>query len=252
MPNFALILAAAGASSRFRQSSGLGGQRKKVFQELKGRPVWLRSAEPFLNREDLVQSLVAVAPDDVDWFREKYRANLAFTNVEIVPGGAERADTVQNALARVRGDVEFVAIHDAARPLIVKEWIDSVFAAAVRSGAAIPAVRVAATLKRVSPEGTIEATVPRDRLWQAQTPQVFRVDLLREAFARRGNEQPTDEAQLVESLGRPVTVVEGSSMNLKITTAEDFRMAEALLDALPKPKGFRALHPFADEEPRFP
>jgi 2-C-methyl-D-erythritol 4-phosphate cytidylyltransferase len=246
MPRYAVILPAAGRSSRFSQQ-----QRKKVFLELKGRAVWIRAAEAFLNRDDVVQTLIAVSPDDMEWFREKFRPNLAFMNIDVVAGGVERADTVQNALARVRADAEFVAVHDAARPLIVKEWVDAVFQAAAKSGAAIPGVRVAATLKRVGAGNAITETVPREGLWEAQTPQVFRRQLLLDAYAQRGTFQATDEAQLVERLGHEVTVVEGSPMNFKITTGEDFRMAEAVLDALPKPRLMRALHPFADEEPRF-
>ncbi|MCC7421332.1 MAG: 2-C-methyl-D-erythritol 4-phosphate cytidylyltransferase [Planctomycetaceae bacterium] len=247
MPRFAVILPAAGRSSRF--GSGPPSKRK-VFQELKGRPVWIRAVEPFVNRDDVVQTLICVSPEDIDWFKEKYRANLAFMNVDIVPGGTERADTVQNALARVRPEADFVAVHDAARPLIVAEWITAIFKAAEASGAAIPAAPVAATLKRVRGDRSIEETVSRAGLWQAQTPQVFRRTLLMEAFAKRGSFQPTDEAQLVERIGHDVTVVEGSPMNFKITTQDDFRMAEALVDALPKAKTLRALHPFADEDPR--
>jgi 2-C-methyl-D-erythritol 4-phosphate cytidylyltransferase len=202
-----------------------------------------------VNREDVVQTLLCVSPDDLDWFKETFRADLAFRNVEIVAGGAERADSVQNALARVRPEAEFVAVHDAARPLMVEAWVTQVFEAAAKHGAAIPAVRTASTVKRVR-NGVIAETVPRDELWQAQTPQVFRMGLLREAFAKRDGFNATDEAQLVERIGHPVHVVEGSPMNFKITTADDFRMAEAVLDALPKPKGLRALHPFADEPPR--
>jgi 2-C-methyl-D-erythritol 4-phosphate cytidylyltransferase len=242
MAKFAVILPAAGRSTRFADS-----KRKKPFVELKGRAVWLRTAEHFINRDDVVQTLIAVAPDDLDWFKEKFRPNLAFMNIDIVPGGAERADTVQNALARVRPDAEFVAVHDAARPLLAKVWIDRVFAAAETSGSAILGVRVTSTLKRVAAGGTIEETVSREGLWEAQTPQVFRRQLLLDAYAQRGTLNATDEARLVEQLGHTVTVVEGSPMNLKITTAEDFKMAESLLDALPKEKGIRSLHPFADE-----
>jgi 2-C-methyl-D-erythritol 4-phosphate cytidylyltransferase len=244
MPTFAVILPAAGKSTRFTAQ-----QRKKPFVELKGRAIWVRSAEVFVNRPDVVQTIVAVSPDDLEWFKEKYRPNLAFMNVEIVAGGAERADTVQNALARVRADVEYVAVHDAARPLIVKEWIDKVFNAAVQTGAAIPAVRVAATLKRVGGDQRISETVSREGLWEAQTPQVYQRKLLLDAYAKRGDFVATDEAQLVERIGHAVKVVEGSPMNFKITTADDFRMAEAVVEALPKAKTLRALHPFADEEP---
>jgi 2-C-methyl-D-erythritol 4-phosphate cytidylyltransferase len=101
----------------------------------------------------------------------------------------------------------------------------------------------------VRADHTIEETVSREGLWEAQTPQIFKRTLLMEAFAKRGDLKPTDEAQLVERLGVKITVVPGSPMNFKITTSEDFRMAGAVLDVLPKPKQFRALHPFADEEP---
>ncbi|MBA3315384.1 MAG: 2-C-methyl-D-erythritol 4-phosphate cytidylyltransferase [Planctomycetota bacterium] len=243
MPRFAVILPAAGKSSRFVHQ-----RRKKPFAELKGRAVWLRSVDLFVNRDDVVQTLLCLAPDDIDWFKETFRADLAFRNVEIVEGGAERADSVEKALAQVRDDADFVAVHDAARPLLVDAWITAVFDAAAKSGAAIPAVRTASTVKRVK-GNTIVETVPREELWQAQTPQVVRTDLLREAFAKRDGFIATDEAQLVERIGHPVQVVEGSPMNFKITTSDDFKMAEAVLDALPKPRTLRALHPFADEEP---
>jgi 2-C-methyl-D-erythritol 4-phosphate cytidylyltransferase len=245
MPKYAVILPAAGKSSRFHHQ-----KRKKTFVELKGRAVWLRAAEQFVNRDDVVQTLVVLAPDDIEWFKEKFAPNMAFMNIEIVAGGAERGDSVRNALARVRSDVDFVAVHDAARPLLVGEWIDKVFRAAEQSGAAILAVPVTSTLKRAAADGTIAETVSRNQLWAAQTPQVFRRQLLLDAYSRQGSLQPTDEAQLVEQFGHPVTLVEGSPLNFKITTGDDFRLAEVALDALPKAKTLRALHPFADEEPR--
>lgn len=244
MARFAVILPAAGKSTRFHQ------KRKKTFVDLKGRAVWLRAAELFVNRDDVVQTLVVVSPEDLDWFKEKFAPNLAFMNVDIIPGGSERADSVRNALARVRPEADFVAVHDAARPLLVAEWIDRVFRAAEQTGAAILATPVTSTLKRARPDGTIDETVSRAALWAAQTPQVFRRQLLLEAYAKQGTLQPTDEAQLLEQQGVPITLVEGSPLNIKITTNDDFRLAEVALDALPKPKGLRALHPFADEEPR--
>lgn len=242
MPRFAVILPAAGKSSRFGDA-----RRKKPFLELRGRPIWVRAAEVFLNRDDVVQTLIVLAPEDVDWFKEKFRANLAFMNVEIVLGGAERVDSVQNALARVRSDVEFVAVHDAARPLIVRPWVDAVFRAAEAHGAAIPAVPVTNTIKRVDEGGRITETVSRAGLWGAQTPQVARRDWLLDAFARRKGPAATDEAQLLEQAGRTVAVVEGSALNIKITSQEDFRIAEAVCDLLPREKSLDALHPFADE-----
>lgn len=245
MATFAVILPAAGKSTRFTSH-----KRKKPFIDLKGRPVWVRAAECFINRDDVRQLLLVVSREDMEWVKEKFRPNLAFMNVDLVEGGSERFQSVQNALARVKSDIEFVAVHDAARPLIVKEWVDAVFAEAEKSGAAIPAIPTSNTLKRVGPDRTILETVSRDGLWQAQTPQVFRRQLLLEAFAKRGDVAATDEAQLVENTGYPVSVVEGWPMNIKITTFADFKMAEALTDALPKPKLLGGMHPFADEAPR--
>ncbi len=251
MSTFAVILPAAGKSSRFRGGAaavlGLGVPGKKPFQELKGRAVWLRAMEPFMNRDDVVQRIVALSPEDLDWFKEKYRSNLTFMDLTLIEGGTERADTVERALSQVRADVDFVAVHDAARPLLAHEWIDAVFEAAEKTGAAIPATRVSSTLKLVTPGGLIEKTVPRDRLWAAQTPQVFRRQLLLDAYAQRGDFQPTDEAQLVERLGHPIAVVECSPMNLKITSQEDLRMAQALIDHIPKPSVTKLLHPFEDD-----
>jgi 2-C-methyl-D-erythritol 4-phosphate cytidylyltransferase len=241
MASFAVIVPAAGQSSRFGDS-----RRKKPFIELKGRPVWVRAVEVFSNRDDVKQLLIVVSPEDIDFFKEKFQANLAFMAVEIVAGGKQRADSVKNALARVKADIDFVAVHDAARPLMVKQWIDKVFTAAEQSGAAIPATPISSTIKRVE-NGRIVETVPRDKLWAAQTPQVFRRQLLLDAYSRWDGSEATDEANLVERIGHPVTIVEGSPLNIKITTQEDFKMAEALLGVLPQEKSLRALHPFADE-----
>lgn len=246
MSKFAVILPAAGKSTRLAMKN-----RKKVFLDLKGRAVWLRTAEHFVNRDDVIQTLIVISPDDMEFFKEKYAANLAFMNIEIVEGGATRAESVQNGLRKVSPQAEYVAVHDAARPLLTKEWIDRVFHAAIKSGAAIAGIPVTSTLKRVNTESEIKATVARESLWEAQTPQVFRKEILETAYSCQGNLSPTDESQLVEQLGVPITMVEVSSINLKITTAEDLRLAEAALDALPKPNILRPLHPFADDDAKW-
>lgn len=237
MPRFAVILPAAGKSSRFGDP-----WRKKVFIDLQGRPVWLRTAEAFLQHRDVVQTILCIAPDDYAWFREKFAANLAFLNLEVVEGGAERADTVQRGLAQVRPEVDFVAVHDAARPLISRPSIEAVFAAAVQTGAAILATPIVSTVKRAA-QGEIVETVDRTGLWAAQTPQVFARDLLCEAFAKRDGFPATDEAQLVERVGGRVAVVEGSPLNLKITTQEDLKMAAALLSLLPRETSLGGVQP---------
>lgn len=247
MAKFAVILAAAGRSSRFGASSP---RDKKTFRELKGRAVWLRAAEVFQARDDVEQMLLVLAPEDIDWFREKFQPNLAFMKLDIVEGGEQRADSVQNALGRVQSDIDFVAVHDAARPLITGNQVEDVFAAAQKSGAAIPATPVSSTVKRVD-SGAIQETVSRTGLYAAQTPQVFSRDILLEAFAKRSDFQPTDEAQLVERIGHAVSIVEGSPLNIKITTQEDLKMAGALLSLLPSDKSLDSLGPGADEKPKW-
>jgi 2-C-methyl-D-erythritol 4-phosphate cytidylyltransferase len=241
MNSFAVILPAAGRSSRFHDQ-----HYKKPFAPLDNRAVWLHSAERFLNRKEVKQLIVVISPEDRDEFMSRFGANIMILGVEVVVGGKERADSVQNALARVKGDCQFVAVHDAARPCLAEEWIDKVFEAAEKTGAAILATPVVSTLKRVAGDRTIQETIAREQLWEAQTPQVFARQLLLDAYARRGNEPATDEAYLVERLGHKVTVVPGSPINIKITTKDDLRLAAHMLKALPKPKNLGAAHPFAD------
>ncbi len=242
MSNFAVILPAAGQSRRFHDKA-----YKKPFAPLGGRAVWLHSAERFMNRSDVKQLIVVIAAEDKDLFDMKFGANIVILGVQVVMGGAERSDSVQKALEAVKEGIDFVAVHDAARPCVADPWIDDVFAAAERDGAAILATSVSATLKRVDRDKHITATVEREGLWEAQTPQVFRRELLVDAYAKRGREPVTDDAQLVERLGHKVTVVPCSPLNIKITTRDDLKLAEQVLKVLPKPKleGFQ--HPFADD-----
>jgi 2-C-methyl-D-erythritol 4-phosphate cytidylyltransferase len=240
---FAVILPAAGRSTRFKDK-----HHKKPFALLAGRAVWLHSAERFLNRDDVVQTILVIAADDREYFTFKFSSSVAILGIDVVDGGADRADSVANALARVKPEADFVCVHDAARPCLANEWVDRIFQAAERTGAAIFAIPVTDTLKRVGAGHAVQETVPRSNLWEAQTPQVFRREVLLEAYAKRGDFQPTDDAQLVERLGAKVTVVPGSPINLKIATTEDLRLAEQALKALPKPKLKGPIHPFADDD----
>jgi len=222
--SIAVILPAAGRSTRF------SGREKKPFVSLDGRPVWLRAAELFWSRDDVTKLYLVVAPEDREMFRTRFAHLIAFANAEVVEGGAERCDSVANALARIPEDVPFVAVHDAVRPLTPHLLIDTVFAAAQRHGAAIPALAVTDTLKQVDNQ-RITATVCRQGLFQAQTPQVFRRDWLVQAYSQRSqvSEIITDDAQLVEAVGHPVMIVPGSPLNFKITTPEDLELAEAVI-----------------------
>ncbi|MFO0801544.1 MAG: 2-C-methyl-D-erythritol 4-phosphate cytidylyltransferase [Gemmataceae bacterium] len=239
MPSVAVIMPAAGRSSRF------GGREKKPFTSLDGRPVWQRSAELFWNRDDVSKVYIVISPEDREEFRTRFQHLLLFANAEIVDGGAERFDSVANALARVPESVEFVSVHDAVRPLATAGLVDAVFQEAFRSGAAMLAVPVADTLKRVEAR-IITGTVSRENVWQAQTPQVFRREWLAEAYAKRTS-AVTDDAQLIEALGHRVAVVPGSPFNFKITTQDDLQLAEAILKQRIKKADDRPALGFSEE-----
>ena len=230
MSDFAVILAAAGKSSRYKDSN-----YKKPFAPLNGRAVWLHSAERLTGRKDVKQLIVVISAEDQEFFDAKYGANLAFMGIETAIGGDTRAASVRNALAMVNQDVEFVAVHDAARPVFTDTWIDAVFAAAEKHGAAILATPVTSTIKRVAGDEIVE-TVDRENLWEAQTPQVFRRDWLTEAYQLPEVETATDDAELVQRLGHAIRIVRASPLNLKITTRDDMKLAKMALQALPQPK----------------
>ena len=229
MAKFCVIVPAAGKSERF------GGEAKKTFAKLDGRPMFIRSLERFVSREDVCQTLLTVAPEDVAAMKSTYAANLSFMGVTLVEGGAARCDTVAAALKAVSDEAEYIAVHDAARPCVTPDGVDAVFAEAVKTGAAILAAPITGTLKRVSEANVIEETVPREALYEAQTPQVFRKDILMDAYARRDKtaEDPTDDAQLVELTGHPVSVVISDGTNLKVTTKGDMALANAILKSRP-------------------
>lgn len=235
MAKTAVIIVAAGKGERF------GAQEKKIFAKIDGRPMFLRTLEHFINREDVCQTILVISPDDIDQVKEKYGANLGFMGVTLVEGGAERHDSVAHGLAALADDVAYVAIHDAARPCVSVAMIDAVFEEATKSGAAILAAPLHGTIKRGSDAGVIEETIPRENLWEAQTPQVFKKSILCEASEKRGEiEGPiTDDAQLVEVAGHPVALVPSDCTNLKITTKGDVTLANSILRTRPKaqPKG---------------
>ena len=243
MSRVAVILPAAGQSQRFNDE-----HYKKPFAPLADRAVWLHTVEKFVNRDDVKQTIGVISPEDKSLFEAKFSANAVILGIDVVLGGDSRANSVAYALKQVREEIDYVAIHDAVRPCIANSWIASVIKAAKANGAAILAVPVTSTLKRVKANREIQETVSREKLWEAQTPQVFRRDLLVKAFAENPQASTaTDEAQLVEQIGHPVTVVEGSPSNMKITTKDDLRLAAEVLKFLPKPQRPGPAHPFGDD-----
>ena len=179
MGRFAVILPAAGRSSRFGDP-----KQKKIYAELEGRAVWLRAVEPFVNRDDVGQIILAIAPEDRELFDRRYRASVAFMNIKVIDGGDERYDTVARALEVVEPGCDFIAVHDAARPCLSAELIEAVFAAALEHGAALLASPVAETIKRAADGRFVTETVSRGGLYLAQTPQAFERSLLCQRLCR--------------------------------------------------------------------
>jgi len=226
MKDVAVILAAAGRSSRFNDP-----YQKKVYASVHGKPVWQYSAQLFSDHLRIAQIIMTISPEDKEMVQEKFAGNLTMLGIEVVLGGEERCDSVRNALERIRPEIRWVAIHDAARPCLSRQSLNQVIEEATKHGAAILATPIRSTVKKVDPNSKqIVETVSRDGLWQAQTPQVFRLEDLKRGYsALKG--KPTDDASVIEKLGIPIRVVEGSETNMKITTKDDLRTVEGLLKA---------------------
>ena len=157
MASVAVVLPAAGKSTRF------GGPEKKPYTSLDGRAVWLRTVELFIQRPDVRQVLLVIDPEDRELVVSRFGATLMFMDITLVDGGSERFESVANALAKLKPEIDFVAVHDAVRPGAPTALIDAVFALAKEHGAALPGIPVADTLKRVDDDMTVRQTVPRCR-----------------------------------------------------------------------------------------
>ena len=225
MAKVAVIIPAAGAGERF------GGKVKKPFAQIDNRPVFIRSVELFINRKDVVQTIITVAPEDYDVVKEKYAANIMFMGLKLVKGGATRFESVRAALGNTDEQADLVCIHDAVRPCVLESWIDQAFKKAEETGAAILAAPLNGTIKRAKgKDHVIEKTIDREGLYEAQTPQVFKRDLILKAFADvPADFKATDDAQVVERMGHPITIVPTDLRNLKITTPGDMNLAGAIL-----------------------
>jgi len=242
--SIAAIICAAGPGTRF------GGKRKKQFVEVAGRAVFMRSLELFSEREGVKQILLGISKDDQETLKVNWGAKLSFFNIKTFFGGSERFETILNALELIKDGIDLVAVHDACRCCATDQLVTDVIAKAAETGAAIPAAPVTATIKQVK-DGQIVRTVDRAGLFEAQTPQVFDVALLKKAYANLPNVDKsvvTDDAYLVEAIGHGVSIVESDSSNLKITRPSDIAIAEAILKSRPKPKPEGGVNPFAEAE----
>jgi 2-C-methyl-D-erythritol 4-phosphate cytidylyltransferase len=222
------VIVAAGESKR------MGGALPKTLMTLAGRPLILRTLDRFAASR-IRRAILVVPEKHKQKFEQIIRSDRRLSGLECVleAGGASRQDSVREGLARLDEDCEIVVIHDGARPLISPALIDRSVELALKEGAAVVGVPVRDTIKAVSQSRKVDSTPPRDSLWEIHTPQAFRVEIIRQAHlkAEREGIEATDDAMLVERLGKTVVVLEGERSNVKITTPEDLLFAEAMIRA---------------------
>jgi 2-C-methyl-D-erythritol 4-phosphate cytidylyltransferase/2-C-methyl-D-erythritol 2,4-cyclodiphosphate synthase len=223
--NCAALVVAGGSGRRF------GTTRPKQFQLLRGKPLLLWTLDAFESSPH-VDSIVLVIPaEEREETARLLKEHGLGRRVQLCDGGAERVDSVRNGLEALPRKAKLVAVHDAARPLVTSDLIARVVQAATEVGAAIAALPATDTIK-LGRQGRIDKTIARGRVHAAQTPQVFNVSLLRKAYQawdEAGRPAVTDDAQLVELLGKPVQLVTGDARNIKVTVADDLVLAEAWL-----------------------
>lgn len=228
-PDAAAIVVAAGQGTR------AGGAVPKQFRPVGGVPMLLRALRPFLSHPDIGQ-VVVVLPADVVSSPPEWLAALAGERLLLTQGGETRMDSVLAGLGMLRPEPAVILVHDGARPFVEGAVIDAVLTEARAGRSAIAAVPVADTLKEASGTGAacrVRRTVPRDGLWRAQTPQAFPAGTLRAALAaaRQAGIAATDEAAAVEARGGEVVLVLDRTTNIKVTTADDFVLADAMAGA---------------------
>jgi 2-C-methyl-D-erythritol 4-phosphate cytidylyltransferase len=227
----AVILPAAGLGTRMGKATAeTSGISRKQFMLLEGSPILLHTVRKFAVVDRVAEIVVAVRREDMEWVGGMLAREFPRKRVRVVEGGNSRQESVQNALRNIDPQTDLVAVHDAVRPFVDIETIGKVIDEAAETGAAIVGIVPVDTVKQVTRttgKARIRATLPRDKLVLAQTPQVFRHDLLTRAFdaAREDGFTGTDEASLVERLDIEVSVVLGSDRNIKITRQSDMQLA---------------------------
>ena len=222
------IIVAAGKGIRMK------GTMRKQYLDLSGRPVLAHSIMAFDSCTLVAEIYLVVPKEDVEYCQNKILSLLDLKNqINLVHGGAKRQDSVYNGLQAIAKNTDTVVIHDGVRPLIHPEELKECILGSKKYGACILGTPASDTLKRVDKSGIIEATLPRENIWLAQTPQAFQYDLILKAHetARRDGYVGTDDASLVERLGEDVKIINGGRFNIKITKKEDLAVAKAMFDA---------------------
>ena len=208
----------------------MGGTVPKQFLELNGKPILYYTLKT-LQDCGIISELILVVPEKeydnacTDWLGKPEIVT------KVVVGGEKRQDSVYNGFCELSPQTEIVLVHDGVRPFLSHQMIQESVDAAREYGAAITAIPVNDTIKKVDDSGLVSKTVDREGLWRVQTPQVFRYELLEEAFKKANSEKfyGTDEGTLIEHLGKPIKVIEGSEQNIKITRPEDLRLSEIFI-----------------------
>ena len=230
--NVSVIIPAAGLGTRMgRTAPEKAGISRKQFMLLNNSPILIHTIRKFLSSPSVTEIVVALREDDLNWAQDLFKEQGIEASVRTVPGGETRQQSVENALATIGSETELVAVHDAVRPFVEVEIIEKVIREASETGAAIVGIVPVDTVKQVH-RNKVRATLPRERLILTQTPQVFRLDLLRQAFekARADLFIGTDESSLVERLEQvEVSVVLGTDRNIKITKPSDMDLARLYL-----------------------
>ncbi len=220
------VIPAGGAGKRLKSHIA------KQYLMLDHLPVMVHTLKVFQDSPEIDEIILALPPEDLVHIRQELAEKYNLTKLaHAIAGGNERQDSVKNCLDIISDECGMVVIHDAVRPFVTEELIFHVINAAKETGAAIVGVKAKDTIKEVNTDHVIGSTIPRNNLWLAQTPQAFDFKLLKEAYslARKENYYGTDDASLVERMGKEVIMVESSYDNIKITTHEDMLMANAII-----------------------
>ena len=227
-----VIIPAAGLGTRMgRGAPEKEGISRKQFMLLNGSPILIHTIRKFISTPLVSEIVVALRADDIAWAQELFKSQGLGGSVRLVEGGETRQQSVENALATLSPNTELVAVHDAVRPFVERDTIERVIREAAETGAAIVGIVPVDTVKQVH-RNKVRSTLPRERLVLTQTPQVFRLDLLKQAFekARQDLFVGTDESSLVERLEQvEVSVVLGTDRNIKITKPGDMDLARLYL-----------------------
>ncbi len=229
-----VILPAAGLGTRMAKQPDKTGTSRKQFLQLEGSPILIHTIRKFVSCPSVSEIIVALRADDIEWVRDIVSRQDFQKPVRLVEGGESRQESVKNALATLGpGAVDLVAVHDAVRPFVDPETVENAIAEAALHGAAIVGIVPVDTVKEAH-KNKVRATLPREHLILTQTPQVFRLELLREAYAKAEADgfHGTDESSLVERLETvDVSIVMGSDRNIKITRPTDLEVAKLFLAA---------------------